>query len=243
MVDFGFDQVSPEEKRRRVRAVFDRVSGRYDWMNHLMSLGMHRLWKRVAVWHGQVRENQTVVDIAAGTGDLTLLLSKQGGPRGYGWAIEVSRSMLELGRDKLIDQGHVANIRWIQADAEHLPLTDQSVDTVLIGFGLRNITDQQQALASIYRILKPGGKLVVLEFSRPMLPVLEDWYRYYLFHWLPQLGKWVAQDEASYRYLAESIDRHPDQITLKHLIQQAGFSCQYYDIGLGVVAVHKAYKY
>jgi demethylmenaquinone methyltransferase/2-methoxy-6-polyprenyl-1,4-benzoquinol methylase len=241
--DFGFQSVPRPEKARRVRAVFDSVAARYDLMNDLMSVGAHRLWKRFALGLTQLRPGQKALDVAGGTGDLTAGMARQVGPDGLVLLTDINAAMLARGRNRLIDEGLVGNVRCLQANAEKLPFADDSFHCVTIGFGLRNVTDKAAALRSMRRVLRPGGQLLVLEFSKPVAAI-RPLYDAYSFHILPRLGQWVAQDEASYRYLAESIRMHPDQETLKGLMQEAGLEdCQYHNLSGGIVAVHRGYKY
>src|SRR5580692_907980 len=241
--DFGFERVPREHKAQRVRGVFDSVAGRYDLMNDLMSGGVHRLWKRFTLQLTQLRPGQRALDVAGGTGDLSAGMARQVGADGLVILTDINAAMLGRGRDRLIDAGLVGNVRCLQANAEALPFADESFHCVTIGFGLRNVTDKAAALRSMRRVLKPGGQLIVLEFSRPAAP-LRPLYDAYAFHILPRLGQWVAQDEASYRYLAESIRMHPDQETLLGLMRDAGLEdCQYHNLSGGIVAVHRGYKY
>jgi demethylmenaquinone methyltransferase / 2-methoxy-6-polyprenyl-1,4-benzoquinol methylase len=241
--DFGFQSVPRIEKARRVRGVFDSVAARYDLMNDLMSAGVHRLWKRFALGLTQLRPGQKALDVAGGTGDLTAGMARQVGPDGLVLLTDINAAMLSQGRDRLIDEGLVSNVRCLQANAEKLPFADHSFHCVTIGFGLRNVTDKAAALRSMHRVLKPGGQLLVLEFSKPVAAI-RPLYDAYSFHILPRLGQWVARDEASYRYLAESIRMHPDQETLKGLMQEAGLEdCRYHNLSGGIVAVHRGYKY
>src|SRR3569833_1962494 len=242
--DFGFVRVPWGEKARRVRGVFDSVAGNYDLMNDLMSGGAHRLWKRFTLSLTNLRPGQRALDVAGGTGDLAKGLSQQVGDRGLVVLADINAAMLERGRDRLIDDGRVGNIHYVQANAERLPFADSSFGCITIGFGLRNVTDKPAALASMHRALKPGGQLLVLEFSRPIAPGLAPLYDAYSFHVLPLLGKLVARDEASYRYLAESIRMHPNQERLLAMMQAAGREgCQYHNLSGGIVAVHRGYKY
>ncbi|MGE0370873.1 MAG: bifunctional demethylmenaquinone methyltransferase/2-methoxy-6-polyprenyl-1,4-benzoquinol methylase UbiE [Gammaproteobacteria bacterium] len=240
---FGFAQIPAAEKTGRVRGVFDSVAGRYDVMNDLMSFGVHRLWKRFTIEIAGVRPGQRVLDLAAGTGDLSRQLSARAGADGVVIAADINAAMLGLGRDRLLDRGVAGNIAYVQADAERLPFADDSFDLVLIGFGLRNVTDKAAALASMYRVLRPGGRLLVLEFSRPTLAPVARLYDHYSFKILPLIGRLVARDEGSYRYLAESIRMHPAQDELKSLMENAGFArCDYLNLTAGVVALHRGYK-
>ena len=233
---FGYDDVSPEEKSRRVRGVFDSVAGKYDVMNDVMSAGLHRLWKRFAIDLSGARAGQRVLDLAGGTGDLAKLFAARVGSTGVVVHTDINGAMLAGGRDKLLDAGVV--LPTIQCNAELLPFAARSFDVVAIAFGLRNVTHKELALAEMRRVLAPGGVAVVLEFSRvaPSLAPLYDWYS---FNVLPRLGKLIAKDEASYRYLAESIRVHPDQETLKQMMQDAGFDrVDFHNLMAGVVAVH-----
>ena len=241
---FGFQQVPVAEKARRVADVFHSVAARYDIMNDLMSGGIHRLWKRFTIEMSSVRPGQRVLDIAGGTGDLTTKFSRIVGPEGLVVLADINDSMLRVGRDKLIDQGVADNVFYAQADAQYLPFPDNIFDCITIAFGLRNVTDKDLALASMHRVLKPGGRLLVLEFSRPTSPTLEKLYDQYSFRVLPAMGKLVANDPDSYRYLAESIRMHPDQKTLKHMMRKAGLDrVDYHNLTGGVVALHRGFKY
>ncbi|CAN5184107.1 bifunctional demethylmenaquinone methyltransferase/2-methoxy-6-polyprenyl-1,4-benzoquinol methylase UbiE [soil metagenome] len=242
-IDFGYERVAWTEKAGRVRAVFDSVADRYDVMNDLMSGGMHRLWKRFAVSQTGLRTGQQALDVAAGTGDLARGLARQVGPTGGVVVTDVNNNMLSRGRDRLLDDGLVSNVSFVQADAERLPFASGSFHCVTIAFGLRNVTDKSAALKSMLRVLKPGGQLLVLEFSAPNVPGLKPVYDLYSFQLLPLLGRIVAGDAASYRYLAESIRRHPAQATLKSMMQDAGFArCRYHNLSGGIVALHRGYK-
>ncbi len=241
---FGYQTVETAQKRELVGAVFDSVAERYDVMNDLMSMGVHRLWKRYAINQTGVRHGQTVLDLAGGTGDLAAKLSERVGKDGTVVLADINESMLSVGRDRLIDEGLVQNIRYTLADAEALPFGESSFDCVTMAFGLRNVTDKQQALESIYHSLRPGGRLLVLEFSKPVLPLLSKAYDAYSFSALPALGKLITNDAESYRYLAESIRQHPDQETLMAMMQQAGFErCDYHNMTGGIVALHKGFKF
>jgi demethylmenaquinone methyltransferase/2-methoxy-6-polyprenyl-1,4-benzoquinol methylase len=242
-VDFGFEKVPRADKAGRVRAVFSSVSGKYDLMNDLMSLGIHRLWKRFALSLTGLQPGQTALDVAGGTGDLALGMLRQVGKDGRVVLSDINPSMLERGRDRLLDAGMVGNVECLVADAERLPFDAASFDCVMIGFGLRNVTDKAAALGSMFRVLKPGGQLLVLEFSTPVAPALKPAYDAYSFKVLPLLGRWVAKDEASYRYLAESIRMHPDQETLLGMLRSAGFEqARYHNLSGGIVALHRGYK-
>jgi len=241
---FGYTDVAWEEKARRVRGVFDSVASRYDLMNDLMSGGAHRLWKHFALSLTGLRTGGRALDVAGGTGDLSVGLARQVGPGGLVLLTDINAAMLARGRDRLIDAGLVANVQCVQADAERLPFADASFDCVMIGFGLRNVTDKPAALASMRRVLKAGGRLVILEFSKPTLPGLDTLYDLYSFRVLPLLGQLVAGDADSYRYLAESIRRHPDQKTLLGMMQAAGLEdCRYHNLSGGIVAVHVGQRY
>ena len=233
---FGFETVAESEKARRVAEVFDSVAPRYDLMNDLMSAGLHRAWKAFTVQLAGLRPGQRVLDVASGTGDLARAFAQRVQPGGMVVATDINGAMLAEGRRRLLDAG--VCVPAAQCDAEHLPFADASFDRVSVAFGLRNMTHKEAALAEFRRVLRPGGKLLVLEFSRPWEPVrpLYDWYS---FQVLPRLGQLVAGDSGSYRYLAESIRKHPDQATLKAMMEQAGFvGVQWYNLSAGVVALH-----
>jgi demethylmenaquinone methyltransferase/2-methoxy-6-polyprenyl-1,4-benzoquinol methylase len=237
---FGFQTVDESEKASRVRGVFDSVASKYDVMNDLMSMGMHRLWKAYTIAASGVREGQKVLDIAGGTGDLALAFAKRVGPRGTVVHTDINEAMLSTGRDRLINEGYM--LPTTICDAEHLPFHDNSFDIVSVAFGLRNMTHKDQALKEMCRVLKPGGRLLVLEFSKVAKP-LEKAYDWYSFNLLPKIGKVVANDAASYRYLAESIRMHPDQATLKALMKDAGFGhVDVHNMTGGVVALHMGLK-
>ena len=241
---FGFKQVPKQDKIALVRGVFDSVAGRYDVMNDLMSFGIHRIWKRVAIQLANIRAGQHVLDLAGGTGDLTTLIEKRIGATGQIVLADINSEMLRTGRDRLINKGLVGNIHYAQVNAECLPFADNTFDCVCISFGLRNVTDKDAALRSMYRVLKPGGCLIVLEFSHPIDPVTEKVYDFYSFKLLPKIGAIVAKDEDSYRYLAESIRMHPKQDDLKQMQENAGFErCEYFNMNQGIVAVHRGYKF
>ena len=239
---FGFEQVPVGEKRTRVAGVFDSVASKYDLMNDLMSFGIHRLWKRFVIDLAGVRAGEKVLDVAGGTGDLSREFARQVGPRGLVVLSDINAAMLGEGRRRLADRG-VVNLPIVQANAECLPFAEGSFDCITIGFGLRNVTDKDKALRSMYRSLKPGGRLLVLEFSKPTSAGLSKIYDQYSFKLLPLMGRLVANDEASYRYLAESIRMHPDQATLKGMMESAGFGrTQVYNLTGGVVAVHRGFR-
>lgn len=241
--DFGYQRVPWEDKARRVRGVFDSVAGSYDLMNDLMSGGAHRLWKQFTLSLANLRPGQAALDVAGGTGDLAAGLARQVGPRGRIVLTDINAAMLRRGRDRLIDAGLTGNIDYVQANAERLPFAANTFDCITIGFGLRNVTDKAAALASMRRALKPGGQLLVLEFSHPTAPGLKPLYDAYSFRVLPLLGKLVAGDEGSYRYLAESIRMHPNQEKLLEMMAAAGLeSCRYHNLSGGIVAVHRGFK-
>jgi demethylmenaquinone methyltransferase/2-methoxy-6-polyprenyl-1,4-benzoquinol methylase len=243
-VDFGYAEVPRTEKARRVRAVFDSVADKYDVMNDLMSAGVHRLWKRFALGQTGLRPGQRALDVAGGTGDIAAGMARQVDETGLVVLSDINAAMLEVGRDRLLDRGLMRNVRFALADAECLPFADESFDCVTIGFGLRNVTDKPAALASMRRVLKPGGRLLVLEFSSPVAPGLKPVYDMYSFNVLPWLGARIARDPESYRYLAESIRRFPDQDTLLGMMREAGFEdCRYHNLTGGIVALHKGFRY
>jgi demethylmenaquinone methyltransferase/2-methoxy-6-polyprenyl-1,4-benzoquinol methylase len=238
--DFGFEKVDEREKAQRVRGVFDSVAPRYDVMNDLMSMGLHRAWKAYTVMVANVQPGAQVLDIAGGTGDLALAFAKKAGPTGRVVHTDINEAMLRTGRDRLIDAGVV--LPTIVCDAEKLPFADASFDVVSVAFGLRNMTHKDVALAEMNRVLKPRGKLLVLEFSKVAQPLAKP-YDWYSFKVLPLLGRWVAKDEASYRYLAESIRMHPGQEELKAMMRKAGFGhVDYHNLTGGVVALHVGMK-
>lgn len=240
---FGFKRVAREEKARRVGGVFDSVAHRYDLMNDLMSFGIHRLWKRFTIETSGVRPGQRVLDLAGGTGDLAARFSRRVGRGGQVVLCDINASMLDVGRCRLLDAGITGNVCYAQANAEALPFADSSFDCVSMAFGLRNVTDKQAALGSIFRVLRPGGRALILEFSEPTLPGLKPVYDLYSFHVLPLMGRIIAGDEASYRYLAESIRMHPDQQRMYSMLELAGFArCNYYNLSGGIVALHSGYK-
>ena len=240
---FGFEEIPADEKQARVGAVFESVAGRYDLMNDLMSLGLHRAWKWFTTHVARVRPGAWVLDLAGGTGDLAARLAPRVGGDGSVVLADVNRSMLEHGRARLIDRGIAGNVHYARCDAERLPFPDRSFDRVLIGFGLRNVTHQGRALAEAYRVLRPAGMLLVLEFSHLTVPALRRAYDLYSFSALPALGRVVAGDAGSYRYLAESIRRHPDQETLLAAMREAGFERrEHHNLACGIVAVHKGYR-
>ena len=237
---FGFETVDEQDKARRVRGVFDSVARRYDIMNDLMSMGLHRAWKAYTIQVAQVRPGDRVLDIAAGTGDLTRAFARQVGEQGLVLHTDINESMLRVGRDRLLDEG--LGLPTVVCDAEHLPLPDASFDLVSVAFGLRNMTHKDRALREMCRVLRPGGRLLVLEFSKVAEPLAKP-YDWYSLNVLPRLGQWVANDGSSYRYLAESIRMHPDQAALKALMKQAGFGhVDVHNLTAGVVALHVGIK-
>jgi demethylmenaquinone methyltransferase/2-methoxy-6-polyprenyl-1,4-benzoquinol methylase len=240
---FGFKEVETDAKAGMVADVFHSVAARYDLMNDLMSAGIHRVWKRFTIELSGVRTGHSVLDIAGGTGDLAARFADIVGPAGRVVLADINDSMLKVGRDKLLDHGRIDNLEFVQADAQCLPFPDASFDCVTIAFGLRNVTDKDAALRSMLRVLKPGGRLLVLEFSKPANPLLSRAYDAYSFRVLPLMGRLVANDADSYQYLAESIRMHPDQETLKDMMEDAGFTrCEYHNMTGGVVALHKGVK-
>jgi demethylmenaquinone methyltransferase/2-methoxy-6-polyprenyl-1,4-benzoquinol methylase len=240
---FGYQQIPLADKARRVGEVFSSVAERYDLMNDLMSFGIHRLWKRFSLSQTGLKPGQTALDVAGGTGDLTRGLARQVGETGRVVLADINQAMLEHGRQRLVDAGAAGNVEYVQADAEQLPFPDRHFDCITIAFGLRNVTRKEAALASMYRVLKPGGRLLILEFSKPIMPGLKPLYDLYSFAVLPRLGQVVARDKASYRYLAESIRMHPDQETLKQMLQAAGFErCDYLNLSGGIVSLHRGYR-
>ncbi len=240
---FGYREVPVGEKSARVDAVFDSVAGRYDLMNDLMSGGMHRLWKRFTLARARLRPGDRGLDLATGSGDLAAGLARRAGERGYVVASDINASMLERGRDRLIDAGLAERIGCVRADAQALPFPDRHFHCVTIGFGLRNVTDQRRALGEMARVLRPGGRLVILEFSRPASAWFRRLYDAYSFAVLPRMGAWVAGDADSYRYLAESIRMHPDQPTLAAMMGEAGLvRCNWNNLTGGVVAVHTGFR-
>lgn len=241
---FGYQTVDKDNKASMVADVFHSVAAQYDVMNDLMSFGIHRLWKRFTIDASGVRPGNKVLDLAGGTGDLTAKFSQIVGKDGKVILADINSSMLNVGRDKLRDRGLVQNIEYVQANAEALPFEDNSFDIITIAFGLRNVTDKDAALRSMYRVLKPGGRLLVLEFSKPEHEILNKAYDFYSFNILPKMGELVAKDGDSYQYLAESIRMHPDQQTLEQMMQNAGFEqTTYKNLTGGIVALHKGYKF
>ncbi len=241
--DFGFEKVPLQDKSQRVSSVFTSVAENYDLMNDLMSFGVHRLWKRFAVELAGVREGQRVLDLAAGTGDLARQFVRRVGDTGSVTLADLNADMLEVGRRRLIDSGVLKAVAYVQTDAESLPFSDDRFDLVSMAFGLRNVTDKGRALASMLRVLRPGGQVLILEFSTLRVPVLDPLYRAYILNLLPRLGRIVAGDSDSYRYLAESIRLHPSQEQLLEIMKTAGFErCGYHNLSGGIAAVHRGYK-
>lgn len=240
--DFGYKTVPVDDKAELVKGVFDSVASRYDIMNDLMSGGLHRLWKRRTIEQAGVRKGHVVLDLAGGTGDLAKVFSKQVGADGHVVLADINAAMLRQGRSRLVDAGVAGNLSIAQVDAQNLPFEDKTFDRITIAFGLRNVTDKDAALRSMFRVLKPGGKLLILEFSKPDESI-KPAYDLYSFKVLPMIGKFVAQDEDSYQYLAESIRMHPDQETLLGMLQDAGLErCRYQNLAGGIVALHSGYR-
>ncbi|PIE36603.1 MAG: bifunctional demethylmenaquinone methyltransferase/2-methoxy-6-polyprenyl-1,4-benzoquinol methylase UbiE [Gammaproteobacteria bacterium] len=240
---FGYREVATEDKAGMVARVFDSVATRYDVMNDLMSFGVHRLWKRFTIAEAALRPGQRVLDLAGGTGDLARAFVDKVGEHGEVVLSDINAAMLAEGRNRMINDGITAPVTYVQADAEQLPFESDHFDCITIAFGLRNVTHKERALESMLRVLKPGGKLLVLEFSKPVLPLLSKAYDAYSFTALPLMGRIVANDAESYRYLAESIRMHPDQPTLKAMMEEAGFSrCSWHNLTGGIVALHKGYR-
>ncbi|HSW71419.1 MAG TPA: bifunctional demethylmenaquinone methyltransferase/2-methoxy-6-polyprenyl-1,4-benzoquinol methylase UbiE [Gammaproteobacteria bacterium] len=241
---FGYQDIPLNEKTERVAQVFHSVAQRYDLMNDLMSFGLHRLWKRFTLAACQARPGQVFLDLAAGTGDLAAVLARKVGKTGQVILTDINESMLARGRLHLLDQGLIGNVSYVLADAEQLPFAAHSFDGITLAFGLRNITQPQRALEAMYRVLKPGGKALILEFSQLTLPWLQKLYDLYSFQLIPKLGEWLTRDRQSYEYLVESIRKHPDQESLKSLMEKSGFEdVNYYNLTGGIVALHQGYKY
>ena len=244
LTHFGYQSVPESQKAQKVAEVFHSVAARYDLMNDLMSGGIHRLWKRFTIELSGVRTGNRVLDIAGGTCDLAKKFSRLVGPTGAVVLADINASMLRVGRDRLLDQGYAGNLRFVQAAAEKLPFPDNHFDVVTIAFGLRNVTRKENALRSMLRVLKPGGRLLVLEFSKPGNPLLAKAYDTYSFSFMPLAGKLITNDSDSYRYLAESIRRFPDQPTLVNMMREAGLeNCSYHNLSGGIVALHRGYRF
>ena len=247
---FGYETIDSEEKEGRVGAVFDSVAGKYDLMNDVMSAGIHRAWKNWYVWQTGVKPGEAVLDLAAGTGDITLRLAKRMRGKGAGADIEgrlvssdINAAMLKIGEERLTNKGWLKNLEFVIANAEALPFEDNSFDLITMAFGLRNVTHQDKALAEMARVLKPGGRVLVLEFSRPKNAVINRFYDWYSFTFLPKMGALIAKDADSYQYLAESIRMHPPQEELKAMFAAAGLTdCEYQNLSNGIVAIHKGVK-
>lgn len=242
--DFGFKQVDKQQKESMVADVFHSVAAKYDLMNDVMSLGIHRIWKRYTIDCSGIRPGQKVLDLAGGTGDLAAKFSRIVGETGQVTLADINHSMLMVGKEKLTNMGIMANLNYVQANAEALPFPDNHFDLVTMAFGLRNVTEKSNALASIFRVLKPGGRLLVLEFSKPTSDTLSKIYDTYSFHLLPKIGQLVANDADSYQYLAESIRMHPDQQTLENMMKEVGFEqTSYTNLTGGIVALHRGFKF
>jgi len=240
---FGFQDVSPDEKTQKVGAVFDSVSSNYNVMNDVMSFGMHRAWKRYFTHLASIRPHHQILDLAAGTGDIAVLLAPKLAEKGSITLCDPNASMLECGRQRLVDRGMIKNIHYVLARAEQLPFVEDHYDRVTLAFGLRNFTDKRQALDVIFRLVKPGGQLLILEFSQPQ-KWLGKIYDAYSFNFLPNMGKIIAKDADSYRYLAESIRKHPKQEELQSMLEMAGFeNCTYFNLSGGIVCIHRGYKF
>ncbi len=240
---FGFEKVSISEKGDKVDAVFDSVASRYNIMNDVMSFGVHRLWKRMAMHMSFLKPGDNVLDLASGTADLAALACQRVGKQGHVLVTDINAAMLEIGRDRMLDEGYAANTSFLQVSAEQLPFDNNHFDSVMMAFGLRNVTHKDQALQEMHRVLKPGGRALILEFSKPRSTLLNKIYDTYSFKVIPKMGKWIAGDESSYQYLVESIRMHPDQEALKDMMLTAGFaSCEYYNFSGGVVAYHQGVK-
>lgn len=241
---FGYETIDKDQKEERVAEVFHSVASKYNVMNDVMSFGIHRLWKNTTMQLAAAKRGDQVLDLAGGTGDLTILLSRRVGPKGRVVLSDINSSMLEEGRKRLINKGIVENVEFKQINAEHIPFEDNTFDIVTIGFGLRNVTDKLAALKEMKRVLKPGGRAAILEFSKPTVPGLGSLYDFYSFNIIPKMGKLIADDEASYRYLTESIRMHPGQEELKAMMLEAGFDeVDYKNLTGGIVAVHRGFVY
>ncbi len=241
--DFGFQTVAKKEKQKLVAQVFNRVASKYDLMNDLLSFGIHRWWKKYTISRAEIKKGQKVLDLAGGTGDFSAKFAPLVGEKGQVILADINPTMLKVGREKLQQKGLDKNVCYVQANAECLPFPDNSFDCIVMGFGLRNVTDKNKALRSMFRVLKPGGRLLVLEFSHPKRKALSRAYHFYSFNILPKLGQVIVHDSKSYRYLAESIRMHPKQETLKNMMQEAGFNqVSYRNLTGGIVALHRGYK-
>jgi len=242
--DFGYKEVPVGEKTKLVADIFNSVASKYDLMNDVMSFGLHRLWKRIVIQEANIRPAHHILDVASGTGDLAKAFARIIKDDGHLTVTDINENMLEIARNRLADAGLLKNITYLQADAQTLPFTDNQFDLVTIAFGLRNVTDKAKALHDMFRVLKPGGKLLILEFSQPKAKLINKVYDFYSFNIIPTLGEWIAQDKASYQYLVESIRMHPDQDTLKQMMQDAKFEdVTFQNLHSGIVALHKGYKY
>ena len=243
-IDFGFSDVPIEEKVKKVKGVFDSVASNYDIMNDVMSLGVHRIWKRHTIELSGIRPGNVVLDLAGGTGDLTKAFAKRVGKTGRVILADINENMVRVGRDRLINEGIASNVDYTITNAEALAFPDNTFDLATIAFGLRNVTNKDKALEELYRVLKPGGQLMILEFSKVTQPLFAKFYDFYSFNILPKMGKMIANDEASYQYLAESIRMHPDQETLKQMMLTAGFDkAEYLNMSEGIVALHRGWKF
>jgi demethylmenaquinone methyltransferase / 2-methoxy-6-polyprenyl-1,4-benzoquinol methylase len=241
---FGYNEIPISEKVHRVGEVFTSVASKYNLMNDLMSFGLHRFWKQFTVSQAGLRAGQIVLDVAGGSGDLSALFAKKVGPSGLVILTDINASMLNQGREQMLDKGIAGNLNYVQADAEQLPFPSHYFDCISIAFGLRNVTDKAAALRSMYRVLKPGGKLLVLEFSKPASTLLKKAYDLYSFNVIPKLGEWICKDKESYQYLVESIRMHPNQEQLKALMEENGFEdVKYHNLTGGIVALHVGFKY
>lgn len=242
--DFGYQQVPTNEKAHLVGQIFDSVANKYDLMNDVMSFGLHRLWKRITIQEANVRPHHHVLDVASGTGDLAMAFAKLIADEGKLVVTDINDNMLSLARDRLTDAGFIKNISFLRADAQDLPFADNQFDLITIAFGLRNVTDKAKALASMYRVLKPGGKVIILEFSHPRIALINKAYDFYSFNIIPKLGGLIANDKSSYQYLVESIRMHPNQEALKQMLVDSDFEdVTYQNFHSGIVALHKGYKY
>lgn len=241
---FGYQSIPTDEKVSKVGAVFDSVASKYDVMNDLMSFGVHRIWKRKTIHLANLKPGMKILDLASGTGDLAKLMAPKVGKNGHVILSDINESMLSIGRSRLTDKNIIENVSYAIANAETLCFPKNHFDRITIAFGLRNVTDKETALRSMYQCLKPGGMLLILEFSKPTIPLLNPVYDAYSFNILPKIGQWITNDADSYQYLAESIRMHPDQETLKAMCLTAGFDeCDYHSFSGGIVALHKAHKY